>query len=1052
MVPKSIDRIFWDAARLASPTERAAYLDHACAGDGELRRRVEQLLQARAEAEGFLEAPAPDLGPTTATRPPREGPGTILGPYKLLEQIGEGGFGLVFLAEQQQPVRRKVALKVLKPGMDTRQVVARFEAERQALALMDHPNIAKVLDAGETTSGRPYFVMDLARGLAITAFCDQNRLPPRERLGLFVSVCQAVQHAHQKGVIHRDLKPSNVLVTLHDGTPMPKVIDFGVAKALGQQLTEKTLFTNFVQMIGTPLYMSPEQAAMSGLDIDTRSDIYSLGVLLYELLTGTTPFDQERLRQAGFDELRRILHEEEPPTPSTRVSTAGQAAASEMRQSDPQKLSRLFRGELDWVVMKALEKDRNRRYESASAFAADVQRYLNDEPVQACPPSAWYRFRKFARRHKAGLAAAGAAAVAVLVAVVSLGAATLLLQAANTREREARGRAEQNERAADEQRRQAVAQQGRAEAAERVARERLAEVTRQKERTEEEAAVGRAVNEFLQKDLLRQADIGNQPRLGAGAGRDRNITVGELLDRAAAAIEGRFATQPLTEAAIRLTVGDTYLQLGRYAESERHLDRALALRTAQLGPDHPAALAGKRSLALLYHAQGKDGRAERLLQEVLSVRTAQFGEEHPDRLVTKTDLAVLYRFRGEYDRAESLLQEVLAAQLAKLGADHPDTLGTKNYLALLYHARGKDDRAEALHKEVLEGRIARLGADHPDTLWSKNNLAVLYRSQGRHDRAEPLFERVLAARAAKLGPDHPDTLWSKNNLALLFRARGEYGRAEPLFREVLAARTARLGPDHPETLWSKNNLALLFRAREEYDRAEPLFREVLAARAATLGDQHPDTLWSKNNLAGLYEREGQYARAEVLYKEALEGRARLSADNPDTLWSKNNLAVLYRNWGKYERAEPLFREAVEGGRRTLGLAHPSTQTFIRNRVDCYEKMGQPGRGEPLLRELADFWKNKAGAGSPEYAAELSDLGRNLVQQKKYAEAEPLLLAGYAGMRKRMGNVPQEKARLTEAAERLVQIYEATGDKDQAAQWQQRLEAHREARKKADGPR
>ncbi|HKB35876.1 MAG TPA: serine/threonine-protein kinase, partial [Gemmataceae bacterium] len=418
MDPKTIEQIFWDAAQIGSVAERDAYLDGACGGDPQLRRRVEELLQARPKASNFLESLAP-RSVATVEEVIGERPGTLIGAYKLLEQIGEGGFGVVFMAEQQQPVRRKVALKVLKPGMDTRQVIARFEAERQALALMDHPHIAHVFDGGETASGRPYFVMELVRGVPITDYCDQNRLPVPERLELFVAVCQAVQHAHQKGIIHRDLKPSNILVTLHDDKPMVKVIDFGIAKATGQQLTDKTLFTNFAQMIGTPLYMSPEQAGMSGLDIDTRSDIYSLGVLLYELLTGTTPFDRDRLRKAGYDELRRIIREEEPPRPSTRISTVGQAATTVCanRRSDPKRLGLLFRGELDWIVMKALEKDRCRRYETASAFAADVQRYLADEPVLACPPSAWYRFRKFARRNKAGLAAAGF----ILFVIVLLG-------------------------------------------------------------------------------------------------------------------------------------------------------------------------------------------------------------------------------------------------------------------------------------------------------------------------------------------------------------------------------------------------------------------------------------------------------------------------------------------------------------------------------------------------------------------------------------------------------------------------------------------------------
>jgi WD40 repeat protein/serine/threonine protein kinase len=414
------ESIFAAALGKPSPVERRAFLAEACSGDPELRARVEALLHAHDDPDSFLEPRNVAFVPPVDLPPIREHSGTLIGPYKLLEQIGEGGFGVVYLAEQQQPVRRKVALKVIKPGMDSKQVIARFEAERQALAMMEHTNIARVLDAGTTDSGRPYFVMELVRGIPITQCCDDNRLTPRERLELFIAVCQAVQHAHQKGIIHRDLKPSNVLVTLHDGTPLVKVIDFGIAKALGQgRLTEETLCTGFAQMIGTPLYMSPEQAEMSAIDVDTRTDIYALGVLLYELLTGTTPFDKERLKGASYEELRRILREEEPAKPSTRISTLGQAAntVSANRKTEPKRLSQLIRGELDWIVMKALEKDRNRRYETASSFAADVQRYLHDEPVQACPPSAGYRFRKFARRNRAALMTAAMIAFTVLMAV-----------------------------------------------------------------------------------------------------------------------------------------------------------------------------------------------------------------------------------------------------------------------------------------------------------------------------------------------------------------------------------------------------------------------------------------------------------------------------------------------------------------------------------------------------------------------------------------------------------------------------------------------------------
>ena len=412
----------FEAASKLPPEQRAAHLQTACGDDAALRARIEGLLKAHDEAGGFMQEPAgPARKTIVLTLPPDEKPGDKIGRYKLLQQIGEGGCGVVYMAEQEEPVRRRAALKVIKLGMDTKSVIARFEAERQALAMMDHPNIAKVLDAGATETGRPFFVMELVRGIKITDYCDQNKLSTQERLGLFMQVCNAIQHAHQKGIIHRDIKPSNILVTLHDGKPVPKVIDFGIAKATQGRLTDQTLFTAFEQFIGTPAYMSPEQAEMSGLDIDTRSDIYALGVLLYELLTGRTPFDPKELLQSGLDELRRTIREKEPARPSTKLGTllaADLTAVAQRRQSDAPRLIHLLSGDLDWIVMKSLEKDRTRRYETANGLAMDIQRYLTNEPIIARPPSTIYRFQKLVRRNKTIVAAVGAGVAALVIGLV----------------------------------------------------------------------------------------------------------------------------------------------------------------------------------------------------------------------------------------------------------------------------------------------------------------------------------------------------------------------------------------------------------------------------------------------------------------------------------------------------------------------------------------------------------------------------------------------------------------------------------------------------------
>jgi serine/threonine protein kinase len=689
--PRTPKDIFLAAVEKPTPTERAAFLDEACAGDAALRQRVEELLKAHDQPGSFLEQP-PATGPgDTGDIPPGrwvdpkdlapaplEGSGTRIGPYKLLQQIGEGGMGAVYVAEQEHPVKRRVALKIIKPGMDSAQVIARFEAERQALALMDHTHIAKVLDAGTTDAGRPYFVMELVKGVPITKYCDELHLSLRERLELFVPVCQAIQHAHQKGVIHRDIKPSNVLVCMQDGRPVAKVIDFGVAKAMAQKLTDRTMMTEFGAVVGTLEYMSPEQAELSALDIDTRADVYCLGVLLYELLTGSTPLDRKRLRQAAFTEMLRIIKEEEPPKPSTRLTQSKEALATlaARRRTDPTRLMREVRGELDWIVMKCLEKDRTRRYETANSLAMEVQRYLADEPVLAGPPSAGYRLRKFVHRNKKSV---GMSAV-VLLALVSgmVGTTWGLVEA-----RRQRDTAEKNE------------QQAR-----------------------ESEAETKAVLQFFQDKVLA---AGRPEDTEGGLGKD--VTLRKAVDAAATEVASAFKEQPLVEASIRMVLGHTYDWLGEYELAIRHLERARSLRQDKLGPEHSDTLTTAHNLAHAYQEAGKFDRAQALCEEVLKLRAVKLGPEHPDTLESRTLLTDVYSDNGKWDQALPMLQELFELAKGKLGPEHPTTIRNLGFIGNAYTQTEKWDQALPLLEKTVELAQANMGEKHYYTLQNMNNLA-----------------------------------------------------------------------------------------------------------------------------------------------------------------------------------------------------------------------------------------------------------------------------------------------------------------------------------------
>src|SRR5262245_43787599 len=648
-----------------------------------------------------------------------EVPGTIIGPYKLVEQIGEGGFGVVFLAEQERPVRRNVALKLIKPCMDTLQVIARFEAERQALAMMDHPNIAKVHDAGTTENGRPYFVMELVQGIPITEYCDQCNLATRERLELFITVCQAVQHAHQKGIIHRDIKPTNVLVAIQDGKPTPKIIDFGIAKAIDQQLTEHTLTTAFAQMVGSPLYMSPEQAELSPLGVDTRSDIYSLGVMLYELLTGTTPFDKDRLHAASYDELRRIIREEEPPRPSTRISTLAADLATtvaERRRTDARRLTQQVRGELDWIVMKCLEKDRNRRYETPSSLARDIERYLHDEPVQACPPSASYRFRKFARRNKTLLGAGGAIAAALCI---GLGLSTW-----------------------------------------------------QYFRATSESARAKAVSDLLQ-EMLGSAD--------ASRAKGVDYKVRELLDDFAAGLGNQLEDQPAVEADIHVTIGRAYRSVQRPDQAQPHFEKAIELRRQNDGPRSVKLADILVDYGWNLRDQQRFSEAESQLNEALEIYRRQNITGAPVVHALEILQHVLISSNRNED-AERVTKQALELA-RQSGEEFPEQANLLHRYASLKIKQGHFAQAEQLASQSVDMHRRVHGDEHPETGWALRILADAQRQQQKLPEAEASVREALAIFRRQFPEDHANIRDTNYLLRTVLNARNDKSALDVLTKE-----------------------------------------------------------------------------------------------------------------------------------------------------------------------------------------------------------------------------------------------------------------------------
>jgi serine/threonine protein kinase/tetratricopeptide (TPR) repeat protein len=822
-----------------------------------------------------------------------EGPGKQIGRYKLLQRIGEGGFGTVFMAEQTEPVVRRVALKIIKPGMDTRAVIARFEAERQALAMMEHPNIARVLDAGATELGRPYFVMELVRGDPVTHYCDQQQLSIEDRLTLFQDICGAVQHAHQKGIIHRDIKPSNVLVTVADGRPLPKVIDFGIAKATAIRLTDKTLFTEMHQLIGTPEYMSPEQAEISGVDIDTRSDIYSLGVLLYELLAGSPPFDGRRLRSASFAEIQRIIRDEEPPRPSLRLRSLAASSSvvlmpansslekpstdasaieiAKRRRTEPMALTRSLRGDLDWIVMKCLEKDRARRYGTASALAGDISAYLTHEPVSATPPSSRYKLRKFIQRRRGVVLAAAAIAatliIATFISITFAVRASRALAAGELQSRRADNNAKETEQIARYQSDlisgidvrgmgRGLKELFRQQVQSKLAGQYVGEWPDRRQRSPQEV-----VSELEAYDRT-VADV--QP-----ADVARRVLAQYFLDNGIDALKKKFAAQPRVQAELLHTFGMMYFALGLNDKAEPTLRRALELREADKDSDKVRTADTMAELAGVLSSTGRRSEAGELHRRTLLIYTTQLGKQHFKTITAMNNIGVTLAGLGKYDAAEQMLRD--GVTLARhLPNDQQQLLATTlSHLGAVHQAKGEIEKAEPLLREALTLRRALLGSEHPDVAETLSELGGIYCNRADFVGAERLFRESLEIKRKVFGDDSAEFANDLNNLAWVRESQGDRPAARKLNEDALAIFRRNLGDEHPKVAATLNQIASLLQRDGEYSAAEPMFRESLELQRRSLGVDHPDVALSLANLAVVLRKKGDPAGAEVLFREAL---------------------------------------------------------------------------------------------------------------------------------------------------------------------------------------
>ena len=914
--------------------------------------------------------------------------------YSIVELIGEGGMGSVYLAEQTQPVRRKVALKLIKGGMDSQSVLRRFDAERQALAIMDHPSIAKVYDGGTWLHGQPYFAMELVPGLPITNYCDTERFSIRQRLKLFIQVAEAVQHAHMKGIIHRDLKPANIIVSTLDDRPLPKVIDFGVAKAIEQKLTDQSVgSTAFI--VGTPAYMSPEQADPTTMDIDTRTDVYSLGVILYELLAGSPPHEPRSSSGGAVAELLRMVRDSDSPRPSSKVSVAvALPTIAANRSIEPRKLTQLLRSELDWIVLKSLNRDRSQRYETANALARDIQRYLDGEIVEAQPPSASYRFRKIAIRFKRYVIAGGLLLFALLSGII--GTTWGLLEA-------------------QKQERIAIAETQKKELA-------LQSVVRERDYAE-------SLAEFVSSDLLALTTLeGRLDFDGANSGLTKDSTLGDLLQHAVVKLDERTDLEPQTEARLRWMIGRSLYYQGDYQKSIDLYQRSYDLYLKSLGPDHLLTFGALDGLIEALHKNGKYELARPLTEDSLNRRTALHGEAHletlksisllaqnvrgigepaksvplfertlelrkkllgpeaHDTLTNMYDLAMAYIDADQRDKAKPLVEQTLALQTATLGDEHPDTNASMGLLARLHREAGQFNQAIPLQEREVEWTKAHYGEGHPKNIFAIAGLAACYRDAGKTEQAIALFEQALAMVLKTFGEEHPNTANAMSSLAMAYRAADDHIRALPYFEKALELRKKILKDEHPYTINSMINVASCYKSMNRLEDSQEMNQLALALAQRVLGDDHNTTLTLMQNIAiNHWKAKNLDLSIPLLQKVLAFKESRNGRKHPDTLQVMANLGVNYRDANRLAEAIPLMEESYASStdKPSLDFVGPAL-------LEAYLLAGKAEEASSLLTTVVTTVRAKNPASSVSLADKLAPIGNVLVRSSMFAASDPIL--------------------------------------------------------------